>query len=150
SVMWEGYRTIHRVLSGDDIAGIRAIYSSYGPRSFDSYRGGNYSFATAADVTGLMDPARKTILLTGRDITYPWQQAFYRVVVPQGTNGIMSVKVQSAGLSLLSPWLTVYNAAGQLIGADGWSGRTSTILSSTTYGVRPGQLYYIRVTGADN
>src|SRR5262249_58097541 len=134
-----------RRVRADDAAGFRAIYR---PRSFDRCHGGPPSLAAAPHVTWTIDPGHETGVLAGRDNTYPSQQEFYRIAVPPGTNGTMSVKVQSAGLSLLSPYLTVYNAAYQAIGWDGSSGRTATVLSVTINGVRPGQIYYVRVTGA--
>src|SRR5262249_11055960 len=137
-------------LAADDIAGIRAIYSKGLPRSYDSVNGLNNSFVTAADVSFLMDPNRLSVTVTGRDITVPSQQSFYTIVAPVGTTGTLTATVQSAGLSLLSPVMTLYDAAGNVLGSDGWSGRSATTLSVTTKGVQAGQRFYVRVTGADN
>jgi hypothetical protein len=149
TVMWPNYtKTMN--LAADDIAGIRALYSNGNPRSYDSNGGANNSFSSAADVTSLIDPTTSTILLTGRDNTTTSQTEYYTVVVPSNTHGSMTIRVQSAGLSLFSPVMTVYDANQRSLGSAGRSGQIATTLSLTITGVTPGQRYYVRVKGADS
>src|SRR5262249_36640977 len=60
------------------------------------------------------------------------------------------VQVQSAGLSLLSPTLTVY-AADQVtvLGSASGAGQYGTTISVTLTGVSAGQVFYIKVAGAE-
>ena len=150
SAMYATYTHLRTGLYSDDLSGIRNIYSNNNPRSYDSNNGTNNSFATAADVTGLINPTTDTILLTGRDNTTTSQQEFYTVVVPSDTNGTMVVTTQSAGLSLLSPVMTVYDANQHVLGSAGSAGRTATTLTVTVNSVSGGQRYYVKVTGADS
>src|SRR5262249_11224920 len=149
AVMWPTYTRVMS-LQADDIAGIRNIYSNNNPRSYDFYNGANNSFVTAADVTGLTDPLTQTVLVTGLDNTWTSQQEYYTVVAPPLTLGTMTVQVQSVGLSLLSPFMTVYDACFRALGSDGSDGRTATTLSVTVDNVVAGQRYYVRVKGADS
>ena len=70
---------------------------------------------------------------------------------PVGTNGTMQVSVQSQGLSLLSPKVTVY-AADMLtvVGSANGIGQDGTTLNVTIPNAVAGQRYYIQVQGADN
>jgi hypothetical protein len=148
TVMWPSYTGVLS-LQQDDIAGIRAVYSNGNPRSYDANGGANSSFASAVDVTGLMNKPTDTILVTGLDNTTASQQEYYTVVAPADTSGTMTVTTQSAGLSLLSPVMTVYDAGYHVLGSAGAAGRTATTLSVTVSNVSAGQRYYVRVKGAD-
>ena len=54
--------------------------------------------------------------MTGADITTAGQQDYYSLTIPSGTSGTMQVTMQSSGLSLLEPKLSIYNASGVLVG----------------------------------
>src|SRR5437868_7080582 len=59
AVMQAAYK-LRAGLSSDDIAGIRNIYSSNNPRSYDAYYGAptpNNSFANAADISSSINPS---------------------------------------------------------------------------------------------
>src|SRR5207253_914630 len=67
-----------------------------------------------------------------------------------GTSGNLVVKVQSKGLSLLAPTLTVYDANQcQKVFISG-AGQYGTTLSTTLTGVSAGLVYYVVVDNADN
>jgi hypothetical protein len=136
-------------LSGDDIAGIRSLYSANGPRSPDGFGFYTGSFQAAADLTGGFDPVTQTLVGSDLDITDPGQAEYYRFLAPYGTSSQMTVTVQSAGLSLLSPFVLLYNAYGQPIAAASGFGHDGTTVSVTVQGVVPTQLFWLRVSGAD-
>src|SRR5262249_20671446 len=75
---------------------------------------------------------------------------YYKVTAPAGTTGTFTVQVQSAGLSLLSPTLTVY-ASDQVtvLGSASGAGQYGTTISVTLTGVSAGQVFYIKVAGAE-
>src|SRR5262249_12776240 len=111
--MYSGYNGVKNALTADDVAGIRSIYSNGQARSADAYHGAavpNSGFATAADLTPLLDPTALTAQLPNLDITTAGTQEYFSVTAPSNTSGTFAVSVQSAGLSLLAPKLTVYAA----------------------------------------
>ena len=151
AAMYGMYNGIKYGPSSDDIAGIRAIYG--GPRRADLYEGllGNDSFLTATPVTDLIDPTTLAGLVNGLDITTTADVDYYAVVAPLTTTDTLRVTVQSQGLSLLSPTLTVY-AADQttVLATVSGAGQYGATLTATITGVTPGQLFYVKAAGADS
>jgi hypothetical protein len=154
--MYPAYTTSRRTLSADDIAGIQAIY---GPRSGDAYGGTNAlvpnnSFQNAADITsqiGLVGLLAGTAQLPNLDINTPGQAEYFKFTAPLLSSNTLTVSVQSAGLSLLRPSVTLYAADMTTVLASGsaagsYTGGTITL---NTTGVTPGQVFYVKVTGAD-
>jgi len=151
--MYLTYNGIKSTLSNDDIAAIRSVYSNNNPRSPDSYAGAKVpdnSFATAANLTPLLNSTILTGLVTALDITTTSTVEYFTVQVPAGNTGSLNLQVQSAGLSLLAPQVTVYaaNQSTVLARASG-AGKYGTTLSATVNGVTPGQQLFIKVAGAD-
>src|SRR5437879_13051034 len=108
--------SIRSGLSSDDIAGIRNIYSSNNPRSYDAYYGAptpNNSFTNAANISSLITSL--TALVGGLDITTTSVNEYFTFTVPVGSQSSFAVKVQSKGLSLLAPALYVYNSSQTLV-----------------------------------
>jgi hypothetical protein len=149
AVMYSAYNGRDTALNTDDINGIRAIYG--GARTNDSYDAvaSNGTFAAATNITSLISTTAKNALLTGRDITTTTDIDYYKFTVPTGMTGTMTVKVQSAGLSLLTPLFKVYNNSQVQIGSTaqgtGYVGSTLT----GNFSVTAGQTYYIMVDGKD-
>jgi hypothetical protein len=149
ATMFTYYNRVKSSLYSDDISGIRSIYSGGNARSGDSYEPNN-SFGQAANITSLIDPTALTALVIGLDITTTSNLDYYTFTVPSGTSGTMVANVQSSGLSLLSPTLTVYNSSEQQIGYQSGAGQYGTTLSVTITGVSAGQQYYVEAAGADS
>lgn len=153
AIMAANYSGSKNGLNGDDVSGIRKIYSAGSARSPDAYdrTAANNSFGSASVLT--VDSTTKIALLTNLDLTTTSDVDYYKLVVPAGSASTLSVTVQSSGLSLLSPMVTLYNAKqNQLASAGGptpagviYNGRTLTTKATVT----PGQTYYIKVTGAE-
>jgi hypothetical protein len=152
AAMYPTYMSVRYGLGTDDINGIRAVYSGGNARSADSYDAspGNNTFATASNITSLVNPTTLTALVTGLDITTTSDADFYSVTGPSGTTGTLTVNLQSQGLSLLAPKLWVY-AADQttVLGFANGTGHDGTMLSLTIGGVTANQQLYIKATGAD-
>ena len=151
AVMYGSYTGIKNSLRTDDIAGIRAIYSGGSARAQDGYdaAGSNGTFGAASDVTSSIG-GDLTALVTGLDITTVSDLDYLKVTVPQGTTGSMEVKIQSSGLSLLSPLVRVYDAAQVEIGSASGLNQYGATLTVNIGGVSAGQVYYIKMDGADN
>src|SRR5205807_136177 len=73
---------------------------------------------------------------------------FYKYTLPSHSDKDLTVTVQTAGISLLTPRLTVYDAAGNVVGtatsADPLDGGVCVHLKHTA----PGETYYFKVEGS--
>jgi hypothetical protein len=147
--MYATYNATKSSLNSDDTNGIRNIYSSNSARAYDAFNGANNSFSTAASLTALID-GNSTVLQTGLNISTTTQKEYFTIVAPATTTGTMTVTVQSSGLSLLAPTLTVYNASQTQIGSASGAGQYGTTLTVNITGVSAGQQFYVKVAGADS
>ncbi|HYT89926.1 MAG TPA: hypothetical protein VEL76_14565, partial [Gemmataceae bacterium] len=91
----------------------------------------------------------KTAVVSGVDITTTSDVDYYSFTAPQGTNSSVTITAQSAGLSLLAPTLTVYNANQTVAGTVSGAGQYGTTLQLTLNNVTEGQQFYVKVAGAD-
>jgi hypothetical protein len=156
SVMYGTYNGAFAGLGPDDVAGIRSIYSGGNPRAAGA--GGN-SFTNAANVTSAISPGSLAAVLNNLSITSTVGSQntvttadvdYYKFTAPAGSAATMTVSVQSGGLSLLSPLVTVY-AANQttVLGTANGRGHYGTTLTLSGLAVTPGSTYYVKVQGAD-
>lgn len=136
SVMYGNYLGVRAGLSAADVAGIRA---NYGARANDAYEGpaGNAAFATAAAV-----PASQSVLLG--DLRDVGDVDTYSVANPY--NGSVKVQLRTAGISTLVAKLSVYDAAGNLVGSATATDPTGGDLVVNVGGV--GSQLFVRVQSA--
>jgi len=149
SVMQGAYAP-HNGLSNDDITGIHTVYG--GARAYDSYYGAptpNNSFANAADVSSSISLLSLAGVVNPLDITTTSVKEYFKFTVPSGSQSSFTVTVQSSGLSLLAPTLSVYNSSQVLVGTVSGAGQYGTTITYTVTGASPGQTYYVKVGGAD-
>lgn len=147
--------TAKKNLAADDVNGIRSIYSAGAPRSGDVYGTTNSTKTTATDLNSVINGAMSTVI-PNLDITTVGSSDWYKLTVPAGTNGTVKVMVQSLGLSLLAPRVTLTRVSptasssvplvATLSGAGTYGATLTVSLSSAT----AGQQFYIQVQGADN
>jgi hypothetical protein len=138
SVMYQYYNGTRTGPSAADVALLQALY---GARKADMYEagGGNNTFAAA---TTLKVPEVAADVGTGGDVDY------YKYKVPDYANKTMTIKVQTAGLSLLTPRLTVLNAAGQVITTASSTDPLSNDVTINLTNVKRGTVLYFKVEGA--
>jgi hypothetical protein len=148
AMMYPAYTGQKTALSSDDDAGIQAIY---GVRPIDVYDmgTGDHTFQTAADITSQIDITSLTAVVNHLDIVNTADIAYYKFTAPLGTSSNVTVQVQSTGISLLAPTLTVYAANQSQLAFVSGAGQFGTTLSTTLTGVSAGQTYYVKVAGAD-
>jgi hypothetical protein len=155
--MYPNYNGIKPNLNSDDIAGIRNIYSDNLPRAqdaFDAQSQGN-TFDTAVNLDSGIDPDSLTELVDNLDITTTSDLDYYQFDVPKNAlasdgTASFSVTVQSSGLSLLSPMLTIYAADRKtVIGSVSGQGQYGTTLTVNVGNASPSGPYYVLVQGAD-
>jgi hypothetical protein len=128
SVMFYTYQGPQTGLSSGDVA---AIQSLYGPRAPDAFEGtaGNNTSSTAAVMTA---PE-----IAG-DLGTVNESDFYQYTVPSDADQNLTVTVQTGGVSLLVPDLSVFSGSGELLasssGTDAFDNTTSVALSN----IQPG------------
>jgi len=140
SPMFEIYQGVRTGLTAGDIANLRALY---GQRLADQYEAtaGN---STIASATKMKDPAVQADITTNGDVDV------YEYKIPGYAGSTVTVRVQTAGVSLLTPKLTVYDANGQLVASavttDPLSGGVSVQLSNVSNNAK----YYFKVEGSQS
>ena len=150
SVRYPFFNAEHAVPLPEDITALQAIY---GARAADAYEGttGNdvwsrasrlkYPFL-AAGGDGSTPLTAYADLTTADDVDYYWFKA------PVFYNGPVTIRLQTEGISLLVPKITVYNQAGQVIGAATATDPTGSVLSVTLNQVNWSDSIYFKVEGA--
>lgn len=150
SVMYGYYTGTKYGLYPDDIAGIQSIYN--GPRTPDAYNSNgqsNGSESTAANITSQINTSSSTALVPNLDITTSSQKEYFTFTAPSNAGSTMDVQLQSSGLSLLSPNLTVYAADGTtVLASKSGIGQYGTTLTVSVPNVMPGEQFYVMAQGA--
>lgn len=150
AVMYSFYNTRKTALASDDISGIKAVYS--GARTQDAYdaAAANGTFSTATNLQSQISTSKLTALVSNLDLTTTSDLDYYTFTAPSGTNSSFTVTVQSKGLSLLGPSVTVY-AADQttVLGTSSGTDRTGNTLTLTIGSVSASQKFYVKVASAD-
>jgi hypothetical protein len=145
AVMYPNYTGMKQTQGSDDINGIRAVY---GVRPPDAYEPNNV-YTAATNLNGLIGTNLQATL-SGLDIGSSGDSDWFSITAPAGSTGAMTVRMQSTGLSSLSPRLAVYRFNGSLVGL-GQDIRATSYGDTATYtvtGVVPGQRYYFRTMSA--
>ncbi len=135
--------------SGLTTADMAAIHALYGTRTADTFEGasGNDTFATAT-VLGLNGSGvGPSSVAAQADITTHQDVDIYRLRVPTGATAL-EIRVTVAGISLLLPRLTVYDAAGNVVGSAVASDPLNNNLSLRIDHPTEGGTYYVKVEGA--
>ncbi len=147
SDMYEFYSGVRHDLNQYDVEGIQSIY---GPRLADSYqsRGQAVSTDTAADLTGAFNSGGLAVVpsLSLRSIG---ASEYFSVTAPQTSGGMLQVNAVADGISLLSPKVTVIDAAtGAMLASTAHPDQYGDTATVYVPGTQPGHKYLIVVTGA--
>jgi len=143
SAMYQNYLGPRTGLSAQDIADVQSLYGVRTPDWFNRTYGNN-SFGTAAPIGN--DPSQ---LAFEADITQIGAAEYYKITTPPtAVNGTWTVKVQTAGLSLLMPGVSVYDASFNLQKSAAAADPLHGDLSLSIDNVLPNSTYYIEVTDA--
>lgn len=138
-------------LTDGDIAELQALYGARVPDAYERGQG-NDTFATATSLRHPQRPPRSydgsTPLIRFGDITTVGDVDMFSVRSPSGYQGSLTVRLQTEGLSLLAPRLTVYDAAGQELSHAASAEPFGATVSVRLDRVNPAATYYIRVEGA--
>jgi len=134
-------------LAPEDIAAVQALY---GPRRDDPLEG-PWSGDTLATATPMPEPAGyegTTPLLFYASLSSLKDVDFYSLKTPAGYEGLLTVRLQTAGVSLLAPHLTVIDASGHVVGDVSSVTDSGDTLQVHLPCVRPGKSYVVEVRGA--
>jgi hypothetical protein len=152
AIMYATYDGVKSGLTSDDIAGVQSIYG--GPRTPDVYNSGSASdgtFATAANLNSQINTSTETALVQNLDLNTVGQSEYFTFNAPSGTSSTLTLNVQSSGLSLLSPKVTVYASDKQtVLGSASGLCQYGTTLTVTIPKVTAGEQFYVKVQGADS
>jgi hypothetical protein len=146
SPMFSNYRDNTRLTSAD-VAALRSLYGARGP---DAYEGssGNDSMSKATTIPFPSNYTGATPLAVFGDVSSNNDVDYYAVKPPSGYRGPITFRLQSAGISLLAPSLTVLDAKGNVLGQ---SQAASDFGDTVSFGLGqsdPNATYYLRVAGA--
>jgi hypothetical protein len=138
SVMYSVYNGMR---SGPNASDIQQLQALYGARTPDSYEGtsGNNSLATAATID---------VPEVAANITTIGETDFYQYQVPNYANRSITFTVRTAGISLLTSQLTIYNSAGQVVAACAATDPLDGAASIQLANVARGTTLYLEVQGA--
>jgi hypothetical protein len=150
SVRYPFFNPENTVPLAEDIAAIQAIY---GARAADDYEGsyGNDSWSKAAKISyaflaaggdGSAPLTAYADLTTANDVDYYWFKP------PQYYNGPVTIRLQTEGVSLLIPKITVYNKNGAVIGSATADDPTGSILTVNVSQAHWADSIYLKVEGA--
>ncbi|MBX9581910.1 MAG: matrixin family metalloprotease [Gemmataceae bacterium] len=134
-----------------DVAAVRVLY---GARAADPNEGrtGNATLRNATRVRYPHPSAAGedgSVPLVGwGDITARTDVDIFWVKPLAGYTGAMTVRVQTAGVSLLAPKVTLYDPDGRQIARVTATGAAGDVVTVTVPSVRPDEKYYVRVEAA--
>ncbi|HEX3450878.1 MAG TPA: matrixin family metalloprotease [Isosphaeraceae bacterium] len=134
-------------LTANDIS---AFQSLYGVRTLDPHEGssGNDSMSKATQIQFPGAYTGTTPLVVYGDIGSNSDSDFYSVKPPSNYNGPVTFQLQSAGISLLTPKLTVLDSNGNVLGqaqaASDFGGTVTVHLNQSSSNAT----YYLEVQGA--
>jgi Matrixin len=142
SALYAYYTGVRTGLSAGDIANLQTLYG--GPRSPDLE--GNNSLATASYLTQAGQAPVNDSIAGLTDSHY------YSFTAPASTNGTgltsFTVQCQAAGISLLEPSVTVFNASGNVVASGAATSPLSNNVTLQVNNAQAGSTYYVEVTGA--
>jgi hypothetical protein len=139
SVLYQYYSGVLSGLSASDVSLLQSLYG--GPRTQDRY-------ARAYGANSIATAAPMKLPEWQADITTAGQTEFFKYTVPSYSNSTVKFTVQTAGLSLLTPKLTIYNAAGNVVGTAQSTDPLNNNVTVTLSNVKRGSTLYIEVQGA--
>jgi hypothetical protein len=139
SVMYDDYIGPRTGLSSTDIGNLQALYGARAPDPSS-----NNSLATATPLSPLTNSTLSGVLVANADIATLQVQDVYSFTTLL-TTGSVDINVQTGGLSLLTPEVTVYNASGQVVSSAVASSPLSGGVQLQFNGVLPLSRYYVKI-----
>jgi hypothetical protein len=130
-------------LGPSDVSAIQALY---GPP--DSSLGGHNSLATALPIPTPQSFDGSTPIVAYGDINSTQTLVIYSFTPPSKVHGGVTVRLVTAGLSLLDPLVSVVDASGQPLGSASSTGVGGGAITVQLAAASPGSTYYVEVQAA--
>jgi hypothetical protein len=145
AAMFGSYQGVRAGLAASDVASLQALY---GARAADAFEGGagNGSFSTASALSTAPwggDPT-KYMAVAAADVTTLSDVDYYSVATRPDTTSV-TVHLRTAGLSLFTGKVTVYDALGQQLATATSDGPLAGDLTLVVNDLQPDATYYVRV-----
>ena len=146
SPMFSQYTGAQQLTSQD----VQTLQGMYGVRSLDTHEGssGNNSMNKATQIQPSGNYTGATPLVTYGDVGSNQDVDFYSVKPPSNYNGPITFTLQSAGISLLTPHLTVLDGKGNILGDAQATSDFGDVVTVHLNQSSPNTTYYIEVQGA--
>jgi hypothetical protein len=134
-------------LTAADISDLQGLY---GVRAPDSHEGssGNNSMGKASQISFPSSYNGATPLVVYGDVGAQTDVDFYALRPPSNYQGPLTVKLQSQGISLLTPHLTVLDSMGHVLGDARASSGKGDVVTVHLNQTNPNATYYLEVRGA--
>lgn len=145
-VMSPIYGGVRTGLQAGDIAGIQAIYGARTPDAYQS-QGLGVSLASPIDVTSSL-AASSQVVVSSVSLASVGDVEYYSFVAPAGSGESLQVTAAASNVSMLSPKVSLYDAAGSLLAQASNPAAWSDNVTASLPALVPGQRYEIAVTGA--
>ena len=146
SVMFDTFNN-NLTLSASDVTAIRALYGARAPDAHEGAIGnGTIQNSTRIQYDSVTDVS--TPLVIFGDVTTRADVDVFYLPTPDTYSGPMSVRLQTTGISLLAPKLSVTDKNGNVLASAVASGTAGNTLTLTLPNVTPGGKYYLRVEAA--
>ena len=134
-------------LTSADIAALQALY---GTRAPDPHEGsnGNDTIGTATTIPFPGGYTGTTPLVAYGDISTNKDADVFAIRPPSGYHGAITVRLQSAGISLLAPHLSVLDAKGHVLADAQSQSDMGDVVTLHLNQSDPNATYYLKVQGA--
>lgn len=137
-------------ITAQDIADLQALYGARRPDANEVKKPNDTQknatrLRYSADSDGFTG---QTPVVAFGDLTTTRDTDWFYLPTLAGYSGPVTFRVQSAGLSLLAPLMSVYDSAGRLLGSAAAADPRGNTISVRLDRVAPDAKYYVRVTSA--
>jgi hypothetical protein len=146
SPMYSNYQD-NTQLTSADIAALQALYGTRAPDPHEG-SGGNNTIGTATTIQFPGGYTGTTPLVVYGDISTNKDVDIYAVRPPSGYSGPLTVRLQSAGISLLAPHLSLLDANGNILADAQAASDMGDVVTLHLNQSNPNATYYIKVQGA--
>jgi hypothetical protein len=148
SPMFDSLSSPHTSLTAGDLASIQSLY---GVRKADVYdaASSNGALTYATQINLSLGGNGLSPVLIDANVSGPADSDFY-AIRPVSSETSMTVLVQTSGISMLRPRVTVYSSTQAVLASAEAADPLHGDLSVRVANLIPGATYYIRVSGASN
>jgi hypothetical protein len=146
SPMYSQYVGTSQLTAGDVVA----LQALYGARAPDAHEGsnGNDTISTATTIQPPGSWTGATPLVAYGDITTNKDADVFAVRPPSGYHGPITIRLQSAGISLLAPQLSLEDSGGHVLAEAQAESDMGDVVTVHLDQSDPNATYYLKVQGA--